>query len=223
MQITSKIDNTFLEKIKEFEYAINRQSVILLVKPHNDVFLDNSVRKMFEENIYKVINKGLLNLEIPYIDNESWLDLMYGLKSKFPNLNLGSASIKNKKAIDDSLKIGLNFSMMKYWDKDLYIYSRKKNYLLIPGLNKLDQLIEAKLYNCKIIKIYPVITKDIFLHINQFRKTSFIGAGGISISDLSKYQKQGYKGIVIGEKGYSKGFFDQKIFKWLLSNSDKNQ
>jgi len=41
------------------------------------------------------------------------------------------------------LKIGLNFSMMKFWDKDLFNYSKSKNYLLIPGINNLKDLKEA--------------------------------------------------------------------------------
>ena len=76
-------------------------------------------------------------------NKESWLDLMTGLKSKFPYINLGSASVKNKKSIDDSKKVGLNFSMMKFWQKDLFIYSKKKEYLLILGLNQVNQIEEA--------------------------------------------------------------------------------
>ncbi len=56
-----------------------------------------------------------------YLKNES-----------FFYFNLGSASIVNKQSIEDSLKIGLNFSMMKFWDKDLFNYAQSKNYLLIP-------------------------------------------------------------------------------------------
>ena len=52
------------------------------------------------------------------------------IKIKYPRINLGSASIVNKQSIEDSLKIGLNFSMMKFWDKDLFNYAQSKNYLL---------------------------------------------------------------------------------------------
>ena len=71
------------------------------------------------------------------------MDFVSEIKLNFPQINLGSASIVNKQSIEDSLKIGLNFSMMKFWDKDLFNYSKSKNYLLIPGIKNLKDLEEA--------------------------------------------------------------------------------
>ena len=75
------------------------------------------------------------------------------IKLKYPKINLGSASIVNKQSIKDSLKIRLNFSMMKFWDKNLFNYAKSKNYLLIPGIKNLKDLNEAINLNCNIIKI----------------------------------------------------------------------
>ena len=221
MQITSEFRGSIKEKIKNFNLSIEKQSIILLVRPKKNIYLYENSRKKFEKDIGEIINKGLLNLEIPWEDNENWLDLMAGLKAKFPFINLGSASIKNKKSIDDSIKIGLNFSMMKFWEKDLFLYSRKKHYLLIPGLNKLEQFKEANSYNCKIMKIYPVKNKDKLLNLREFKNISFIAAGGICISDLNLFLKHDYKSIVIGERAYSGEFFDQEILKWLSINLNK--
>jgi len=88
------------------------------------------------------------------------LDFVSEIKLNFPKINLGSASIVNKQSIEDSLKIGLNFSMMKFWDKDLFNYAKSKNYLLIPGIKNIKDLEEAINLNCKIIKIYPIKSKD---------------------------------------------------------------
>ena len=115
MQITSEIGESITEKIKTFNLSFEKQSIILLVRPKKNIYLYENSRKKFEKDIGEIVNKGLLNLEIPWEDNENWLDLMAGLKAKFPFTNLGSASIKNKKSIDDSIKLGLNFSMMKSW------------------------------------------------------------------------------------------------------------
>ena len=216
MQIISKVDNPLLEKINNFKHSLARQPIILLVRPSENVYFEENSRKKFEEEIKEITIKGLLNLEIPWEDKESWLDLMTGLKSKFPYINLGSASVKNKKSIDDSKKVGLNFSMMKFWQKDLFIYSKKNEYLLIPGLNQLNQIEEAYSYNCRVIKIYPVKNKDNLLKNNDFKNISFIAAGGISISDLHKFLKLDYQGIVIGKRGYDGEIFDKKITKWLM-------
>ncbi len=146
---------------------------------------------------------------------------MSDLKSKFPHLQIGSASLINKKSIDDSLKLDLNFSMMRFWDKDLYIYSKKNNYLLIPGMTSIKDFKEAISYNCCIIKIFPVAKKDILLDINKFNQISFIGAGDIALNDINKFKSLGFRGVVVGSKGYDGEKFDPEIFK-ILNSRMKN-
>ena len=125
----------------------------------------------------------------------------------------------NKKSIDESIRIGLNYSMMKTWDKDLLNYSNSKNHLLIPGIKNLKDLKEAIDLNCKIIKIYPVKDKIELINISQYKNIDFIAAGGLSISDLPLYKKLGYKAIVIGDKGFKNKRIDRKIYEWLKQTS----
>ena len=143
---------------------------------------------------------------------------MSEIKLNFPRINLGSASIVNEQSIEDSLKIGLNFSMMKFWDKDLFNYSKSKNYLLIPGINNFKDLEEAINLNCKIIKIYPIKSKDSSIDILNFKNINLIAAGGLSINDVKTYKSIGYKAIVIGDKAIINKRFDPKIFEWLKNN-----
>jgi len=146
------------------------------------------------------------------------LDFVSDIKIKYPGINLGSASIVNKQSIEDSLKIGLNFSMMKFWDKDLFNYAQSKNYLLIPAINNLKDLKEAINSNCNIIKIYPIKSKDSSINILKYKNIDFIAAGGLSINDLKTYKSLGYKAVVIGDKAIKNKKFDPKIYEWLKNN-----
>ena len=101
-----------IEKIKNFKRFLNIQSFILLARPKDNVYKTEIAKKKFINDLTFIVNKGLQILEIPWVDNENWLDLMSDLRSKFPHLQIGSASLINKKSIDDSLKLDLNFSMM---------------------------------------------------------------------------------------------------------------
>ena len=94
--------------------------------------------------------------------------------------------------------------MMKFWDKDLFIYAKSKNYLLIPGIKNLKDLEEAINLNCKIIKIYPIKSLDSSIDILNFKNIDFIAAGGLSINDVKTYKYLGFKAIVIGDKGIIK-------------------
>ena len=206
--------------IKEdsFSDLLLKESFFLLIKPDNNIYSNTSIKNSFFEELGSLVKLGLKNIEIRWSDNEKWLDFVSEIKLNFPQINLGSASIVNKQSIEDSLKIGLNFSMMKFWDKDLFNYSKSKNYLLIPGINNLKDLKEAIDLNCKIIKIYPINSKDSSINILNYKNIDFIAAGGLSINDVKTYQSLGYKAIVIGDKGIIKKKFDPKIYEWLKNN-----
>ena len=213
----NKPDIPLIEKINNFKKFLNVQSFILLARPKDIVYESDHAKKKFIQDLTLVVDKGLLFLEIPWVDNINWFDLMSDIKSKFPHLQIGSASLINKKSIDDSLKLDLNFSMMRFWDKNLYIYSKKNNYLLIPGMTSIKDFKEAISYNCCIIKIFPVAKKDILLDINKFKQISFIGAGDIALNNINKFKSSGFRGVVVGSKGYDGEKFDPEIFKILNS------
>ena len=213
----NKPDITLIEKINNFKKSINVQSFILLARPKNIVYESDIAKKKFIQDLGLIVDKGLLTLEIPWVDNINWFDLMSDIKSKFPHLQIGSASLINKKSIDDSLKLDLNFSMMRFWDKHLYIYSKKNNHLLIPGMTSIKDFKEAISYNCCIIKIFPVAKKDILLDINKFKQISFIGAGDIALNNINKFKSLGFGGVVVGSQGYDGEQFDPEIFKILNS------
>jgi len=205
-------------KEDSFSEFLITESFFLLIKPEDNIYSNISIRNSFFKELESLVKLGLNNIEISWSKNDDWLDFVSEIKLKYPKINLGSASIVNKQSIEDSLKIGLNFSMMKFWDKDLFNYSKSKNYLLIPGIKNLKDLEEAVNLNCNIIKIYPIKSKASSIDILNFESIDFIAAGGLSINDVKTYQSLGYKSIVIGDKGIIKKKFDPKIYEWLKNN-----
>jgi len=205
-------------KEDSFSDLLLKESFFLLVKPENNIYSNTSIRNSFFEELGSLVKLGLKNIEISWSNNEKWLDFVSEIKLNFPQINLGSASIVNKQSIEDSLKIGLNFSMMKFWNKDLFDYAKSKNYLLIPGIKNLKDLEEAINLNCNIIKIYPIKSKDNSIDILNYKNIDFIAAGGLSINDLKTYKSLGYKAVVIGDKAIKNKKFDPKIYEWLKNN-----
>ena len=207
-------------KVDSFSEFLKTESFFLLIKLEDNIYSNTSIRNSFFEELESLVKLGLKNIEISWSNNKNWSDFVSDIKIKYPRINLGSASIVNKQSIEDSLKIGLNFSMMKFWDKDLFNYAQSKNYLLIPGINNLKDLKEAINLNCNIIKIYPIKSKDSSIDILNFKNTNFIAAGGLSINDVNTYKSLGYKAVVIGDKGIKNKKFDPEIYEWLKNNKN---
>ena len=213
-------DNYIKNKKDFFSNKIELKSFFLLIKPTKYLYTNAAYRELVERQIDNLMKEGFGNIEISWSNDENWVHYVSDLKLKFPKLNLGSASIINKKSVDESIRIGLNYSMMKTWDKDLLNYSNSKNHLLIPGIKNLKDLKEAINLNCKIIKNYPVKDKIELINISQYKNIDFIAAGGLSISDLPLYKKLGYKAIVIGDKGFKNKRIDRKIYELLKVTSN---
>ena len=219
MQIIYRINKILNKKTNIFKQNLFSQPFFLLVRPLKIVYENKLERKLFILQIEKLVKLGFNNIEIPWQENSNWFNLMWHLRSQFPRLNLGSASNLNKKSIDDSLKLNLNFSMMRFWDRNLFNYSKSNNHLLIPGISTLKDLQEVISCDCNVIKIYPINKKEDSLKIDKFKKEiTFIAAGGLSILDIQKYQLFGYKAIVIGEKGFNGKIFDKRIYDWADQN-----
>jgi len=175
-------------KEDSFSEFLKIESFFLLIKPEDNIYSNTSIRNSFFEELENLVKLGLKNIEI------SW------------------------SSIEDCFDFGLNFSMMKFWDKDLFNYAQSKNYLLIPGINNLKDLKEAIDLNCNIIKIYPIKSKDSSINILNYKNIDFIAAGGLSINDLKTYKSLGYKAVVIGDKAIKNKKFDPKIYEWLKNN-----
>ena len=217
----SKQSDNFIKNKKVFlSNKIELNSFFLLIKPSKKLYTNSTYRELIETQIENLVKEGFENIEICWSDDKKWFNYVSNLKLKFPKINLGSASIINKSSIDESIKIGLNYSMMKVWDKDLVNYSNSKNHLLIPGIRNLKDLKEAIDLNCKIIKIYPVKDKNVLINISQYENIDFIAAGDLSISDIPLYKSLGYKAIVIGNKGFKNKALDPKIYEWLKGKSN---
>ena len=206
-----------------FSEKLDLESLFLLIKPDNKIYYDNINKTIIYGEIEKLITLGIKNLEISWSNNENWLDFVYKIKLNFPTINLGSASIINKKSIDDSLSIGLEYSMMKFWDKDLFNYAKAKKHLLIPGIKNSKDLKEAIKLNCKIIKIYPIKSKDTSIDLSHYKNIDFIAAGGLSVNDFKYYKSLGYKTIVIGDKGFKNNKLDPSIYGLLKEQLNLNR
>ena len=92
-------------KEDSFSEYLKIESFFLLIKPENNIYSNTSIRNWFFEELENLVKLGLKNIEISWSNNKNWLDLLSDIKTKYPRVNLGSASIVNKQSIEDSLKL----------------------------------------------------------------------------------------------------------------------
>ena len=84
----NKPDITLIDKINNFKESLKLQSFILLARPKDTVYKSEKAKNKFFQDLSLIVDRGLLILEIPWVDNINWFDLMSDLKSKFPHLQI---------------------------------------------------------------------------------------------------------------------------------------
>jgi len=92
-------------KEDSFSEYLKIESFFLLLKPEDNIYSNISIRNSFFEELENLVKLGLKNIEISWSNNENWFDFVSDIKIKYPRINLGSASIVNKKSIEEILSI----------------------------------------------------------------------------------------------------------------------
>ena len=138
-----KSDNYIKSKKDFFSKKLELKSFFLLIKPNKKIYNNSVEKELIEIQIEKLIKKGFRNIEISWSDNENWFNYVSNIKLKFPDLNLGSASIiKNLKDLKEA--IDLNCKIIKIYpvkDKnELINISQYKNidFIAAGGLSISD-------------------------------------------------------------------------------------
>jgi len=85
-----------------FSDLLKKESFFLLMKLEDNIYSNTSMRNIFFEEFEILVNLGLKNIEICWSKNKNWIDFVSDIKIKYPRINLGSASIVNKKSIEAS-------------------------------------------------------------------------------------------------------------------------
>ena len=67
---------------------------------------------------------------------------------------------------------------------------------------------------------YAIQNNIELINVSHYKNIDFIAAGGLSISDITRYKSLGYKAIVIGDMGFKNNKIDPKIYEWLRRRSN---
>ena len=85
-----------LKKKDFFSKRLKSESFFFLIKHTKNIYTNTIERDLIELEIELLIKAGFLNIEIGWSNNENWINYVSNLRLKFPKLNLGSASIRNR-------------------------------------------------------------------------------------------------------------------------------
>ena len=198
--------------------SLRIQPLIVVIRLENNFFKTPYKKEELISKIKKLSNYGIKNIEIAWNSDPEWVNLISAIKTNFPDINIGAASISSIEALDSILSLDINYSMSPIFNKETHVKAIEYNQLLIPGISNIEDFKKATNLGYKIIKIFPASKLGIkFLNkLKGFKEIDifFIGAGGIKTKDIEKLLKEGYNALAIGRELQNQNP-DQDLKLWL--------
>ena len=101
---------------------------------------------------------GLRHLEIAWSSHPGWSRLVEAIRSSFPSLALGAASVTERPALDDLERLALPYAMSPCWDSALQGEARSRGLLVVPGVFSPTEVMQAMQVGCRLVKLFPAAT-----------------------------------------------------------------
>ncbi len=221
----NKIKNEFLFQQNQLIQEFSKQPLIIVLRASNKVFESKEHEKIFLNRIENLHLLGIKNIEIAWTDHHKWKDLIIKIRSKFPSINLGAASIINEFGLNEIIELNFSYAMSPFWDPNLQKKAKDKNQVLIPGVFSPTEIQQAISYESQIIKLFPasILGKDYLERIqSSINSLPFIiAAGGIDPEEIDIWLKKGFSAVALGKKLIKGEKISKTLLTWLKIHKKK--
>ena len=203
--------------------SLNLQPLIIVLRPQDQDFQFNYKNQGLFHKISKLDLKGVRNIEIAWHPHKRWIELVNELRTHFPKVNLGAASVTSSLALDAVIKAKLSYAMTPVWNQSLQEQARELNQVLVPGVFSPSEILKSISFGHRLIKLFPASN----LGMNYLKQLQtplsplpfIIAAGGIIPKDIKLWLDAGYNAIALGRGLSSDQEIDPLLEYWLQENN----
>ena len=146
---------------------------------------------------------GLRHVEIAWQPQQQWAAQMAELGRRFPQLELGAASVARARAVADAAAAGCRYAVSPVLDPRLLQQAAACDLLLVPGVFSPTEVQQARDLGCDLVKLFPAVTAgiDYWRRLRDPLGGSLpfcIAAGGLGPADLRPWLQAGVDAVAIG-------------------------
>ena len=158
-------DSLWIDQQEAFITSLRSQRLVVVLRPSNnlrDISWSQSTLFSLIRSLHKA---GLKHLEIAWSSDPNWCDLIREIQQSFQGFSLGAASIVTYEALEAVKEVGLSYAMTPVWDPDLQKKAKQLGQLLVPGVFSPTEILQAKNFGCRVVKLFPASTLGIhYIH-----------------------------------------------------------
>jgi 2-dehydro-3-deoxyphosphogluconate aldolase/(4S)-4-hydroxy-2-oxoglutarate aldolase len=146
---------------------------------------------------------GVIHVEIAWQRLPGWVDQMAELIQRFPDLELGAASVCETQGVEESAAAGCRYAVSPVLDLELLAAAAARELLLVPGVMTPSEVQQARRLGFGIVKLFPAASMGID-HWRRLREPLgaplpfCIAAGGLRPADVVPWLAAGVDAVALG-------------------------
>jgi 2-dehydro-3-deoxyphosphogluconate aldolase/(4S)-4-hydroxy-2-oxoglutarate aldolase len=143
------------------------------------------------------------HVEIAWQPGPAWVEEMSALVARFPELELGAASVCETEGVVAAAAAGCRYAVSPVLDPDLLEAAAELDLLLVPGVMSPSEVHQARRLGCSIVKLFPAVSVGIG-HWRRLREPLgdplpfCIAAGGLRPVDVLPWLEAGVDAVALG-------------------------
>ena len=146
---------------------------------------------------------GLIHVEIAWQPLPLWAEQMAELVRRFPDLQLGVASVCEPQGLVDARAAGCRYAVSPVLDPQLQEQAQQNDLVLVPGVMSPSEVHQARRLGCAIVKLFPAVSVG-REHWRRLREPLgsplpfCIAAGGLGPDDVRPWLAAGVDAVALG-------------------------
>ena len=199
--------------------SLRSQPLIVVLRPKESDLLGPFLQTLICQRLDLLADLGVRHIEIAWLNHTRWGDLITAIRVRYPNLQIGVASVTTQTALQAVIDLDLAYAMSPLFDQELVSAAHQCNCCFVPGVMTPTEIRQAVALGCRVVKLFPAVV----LGINYHRQISapmgdlpfMIAAGGLSVCDLDPWLSAGYDAIALGRAVLSTTESTADLRNWL--------
>jgi 2-dehydro-3-deoxyphosphogluconate aldolase/(4S)-4-hydroxy-2-oxoglutarate aldolase len=175
--------------------SLRRQPLLVVLRPGEPLAATPSLERLRSE--------GVIHVEIAWQPLPGWVEQMAELILRFPELELGTASVCEPLAVVESASAGCRYAVSPVLDPALLAAAAERDLLLVPGVMTPSEVHRARRLGCALVKLFPAES----VGIGYWRRLReplggplpfCIAAGGLRPADVVSWLEAGVDAVALG-------------------------
>jgi 2-dehydro-3-deoxyphosphogluconate aldolase/(4S)-4-hydroxy-2-oxoglutarate aldolase len=206
------VEDEAMTKADRLIASLRRQPLLVVLRPTTPLAA--------EPLLERLQRLGIRHVEIAWQPQPGWADQMAELVRRFPDLDLGAASVCEPEGVVDAAAAGCRYVVSPVLEPALLSVAAERDLVLVPGVMTASEVHAARRMGCPIVKLFPAVSVGID-HWRRLREPLggqlpfCIAAGGLGPADVLPWRAAGLDAVALGS-GLGEG--EASILRKLLAD-----